>query len=74
MPRTVRIEPLNLDEQALRRHLAALGAPAAWQLQPVAGGWLLWLDESLDGARLCGALLGCGGVRRLDFAASAAQR
>jgi hypothetical protein len=73
MFRTVLIETLNLDEPALRRQIAALAEPLDWRLEPLGRRWLLWLDDSQASERLCGALLGCGWLRRLDFA-SASQR
>jgi len=73
MYRAVLIETLDLDEQALRRQIAGLGEAGDWRLEPLDRRWLLWLDDSKDSARLCGALLGCDWLRRLDFA-SAGQR
>ena len=71
MSRTVLIETVKLDEPALRQRLAALGEPGAWQVQPLGEGWLLRLDTDRGAEQLCGRLLACGWVRRLDFAASA---
>ena len=55
----------RLDESSLRQRLGALGTPRDWRLEAQDGHWLLWLDESAASARLCGALLAGGGVRRL---------
>ena len=38
-----------------------------WRLEAQGERWLLWLDDSGDSARLCGALLACSWLRRLDF-------
>ena len=64
----VLLETQNLDEPTLRRRIAELAGPAQWRLQPLDRRWLLWLEEPCAGARLCGALLGCSWLRRLDFA------
>lgn len=73
MYRAVLIETLKLDEPALRRQIAVLAESLDWRLEPLDRRWLLWLDESQASERLCGALLGCGWLRRLDFAAGAAR-
>ncbi|WP_394559242.1 hypothetical protein [Aquipseudomonas alcaligenes] len=70
MLHAVLIETLTLDESLVRQRLAALGESCAWRLEPRPAGWLLWLEESAAAERLCGALLGCGWVRRLNFAAA----
>lgn len=70
MSRAVLIETIKLDEQVLRQRLVALGASGTWQLQPLERGWLLRLEAGA-GVELCGRLLACGWVRRLDFAVSA---
>ena len=67
MFRAVLIETLDLDEPALRRRIATLAAPPDWRLEPLEQRWRLWLDDS-QAERVCGALLGCGWLRRLEFA------
>lgn len=71
MLHAVLIETRRLDEQTLRRQLAALCGGHGWRLQRFGQAgrrWLLWLSDGERGARLCGALLSCAWLRRLDCA------
>lgn len=68
MVREVLIETAHLDEHSLRQRLALLGEQG-WQLEASGRYWLLRLDEPREAARLCGKLLACRWVRRLDFSA-----
>ncbi|MEO4047798.1 hypothetical protein AAFN46_12000 [Pseudomonas sp. CAU 1711] len=71
MLHAVLIETQHPDEQTLRRHLVALAGGNGWRLQrlgSVERCWLLWLNDAEGGARLCGALLNCAWLRRLDCA------
>jgi hypothetical protein len=67
MFRAVLIETLSLDETTLQQRIAALAGALDWRLEAQGERWLLWLDDSRDSARLCGALLACSWLRRLDF-------
>ncbi|MDG9922658.1 MULTISPECIES: hypothetical protein [unclassified Pseudomonas] len=67
MFRAVLIETLLLDETTLQQRIEALAGAREWRLEAQGEGWLLWLDDSRDSARLCGALLACSWLRRLDF-------
>ncbi|WJN58187.1 hypothetical protein [Pseudomonas sp. SO81] len=69
MFRAVLIETLSLDETTLQQRIAALAGTRDWRLEAQGERWLLWLDDSRDSARLCGALLACTWLRRLDFVA-----
>jgi hypothetical protein len=69
MFRAVLIETLSLDETTLQQRIAALAGARDWRLEAQGERWLLWLDDSRDSARLCGALLACSWLRRLDFVA-----
>ncbi|WP_137972289.1 hypothetical protein [Pseudomonas sp. F(2018)] len=69
MFRAVLIETLSLDETTVQQRIAALAGAREWRLEAQGEGWLLWLDDSRDSARLCGALLACNWLRRLDFVA-----
>lgn len=68
MQRAVMIEVRGLDEHALRCRIQALALDGRWQLESQGSRWLLWLEGSVDSARLCAGLLAGAGVRRLDFA------
>lgn len=67
MFRAVLIETLSLDETTLQQRIEALAGAREWRLEAQGERWLLWLDDSRDSARLCGALLACDWLRRLDF-------
>lgn len=67
MFRAVLLETLSLDEATLQQRIEALAGAREWRLEPRGERWLLWLGESTDSARLCGALLACSWLRRLDF-------
>lgn len=74
MVHTLVIETVDLDEQALHQRLATLDGSVPWQLEPREGCWLLRLPSAACAERLCGQLLACAWLRRLDFAPSAGQR
>lgn len=63
----VLLETLSLDEATLQQRIEALAGAREWRLEAQGERWLLWLDDSGDSARLCGALLACSWLRRLDF-------
>jgi hypothetical protein len=67
MFRAVLIETLSLDETTLQQRIEALAGAREWRLEAQGERWLLWLDDSRDSARLCGALLASNWLRRLDF-------
>lgn len=67
MFRAVLLETLSLDEATLLQRIEALAGAREWRLEAQGERWLLWLDDSGDSARLCGALLACSWLRRLDF-------
>ena len=67
MFRAVLLETLSLDEATLQQRIEALAGAREWRLEAQGERWLLWLDDSGDSARLCGALLACSWLRRLDF-------